>query len=324
MTLLMAAIMVGGVLTGCGSEKEVTEPKNDEEVVLEENAYDSEASEEIVAEETKEDETIVKDENTLFFFDMMKDAWKNGEDFVIYTTQSPVSENIVVDENTLFNAYVYEFKDLGALYKGCVVGEDGAMHDVVNLGNSLEKVEFTHEVNTYTGDNNNPYVVEIREMTYNCDIAFMDKNNDDISEYAVVEAIETYDEYGMPDEMSWTALCYFSDNAELITVNGVEYWLFTTDVSETGNTYYSVVKAPAGANDKTVKLESTDYVFENYMVNCEAEGAFFTYQDEAQGYWPKWYNGKVGIYAGFDDTTGAYHKKESSSFEADGYLLLHK
>lgn len=258
---------------------------------------------------------------------MMKDAWENGEDFVIYTTQSPSSENIVIDENTLFNAYVYEFKDLGALYKGCVVGEDGTMRDAISLGNSqtIEKVEFTHEVDTYTGDDNNPYVLEVHEMTYNCDIAFMDKNNDGISEYAVVEANETYDEYGAPDEMSWTALCYFSDDAELITVNNVEYWLFTTNVSETGNTYYSVVKALSGANDKTVKLEPTDYVFENYMVNAhESENGAFSYWYEEYGYWADWYHGNVGIYTEFDESTNTYHKQESSYFEADGYFLIHK
>lgn len=43
-------------------------------------------------------------------------------------------------------------------------------------------------------------MLEVREMTYDCDIAFMDKNNDGVSEYAVIEAGETYDEYGMSDD----------------------------------------------------------------------------------------------------------------------------
>lgn len=330
--LLTVTMFTCALMTACGSEKEVAEPKNENDVVVEETSVKNENNDVVEenvdnSEASEENETVVKDENTLFFFDMMKYAWENGEDFVVYTTQSASSETVVIDENTLFNAYVYEFKDYGALYKGCIIDENGAVCNTMSLGNSqtIEKVEFTHEVSTYTGDDNNPYVIEVHEMTYNCDIAFMDKNNDGVSEYAVIEAIETYDEYGAPDEMSWTALCYFSDDAELITVNNVEYWLFTTDVSETGNTYYSIVKAPSGAINKTVKLEPTDYVFENYMLNAhESENGAFSYWDEEHGYWNDWYRGNVGIYAGFNEDTGTYHKKESSSFEADGYLLIHK
>ena len=108
--LLTVTMFTCAFMTGCGSENEVTESKDDKEVVTEQSSY-AESNEDEQMEVSSEnedknsvDETI-EEENTLSLLTafQMLDETNNA---YIYTTKMLKSDDTRIDENTS----VYIFK----------------------------------------------------------------------------------------------------------------------------------------------------------------------------------------------------------------------
>lgn len=162
MTLLMATIMVGGLLTGCGGENGASKSAGDKEAVIEENKEEKIASkeskeEEIASEEMSEDKIAIDADDTenikrtqrvsqtlTGIFYTGPNAYHTGRtsyctDYIgldgvmILVAKVPYSNDIGISEETEFTPYLYAIgtDDDFSPYAICTATVDG--NSVVKL-----------------------------------------------------------------------------------------------------------------------------------------------------------------------------------------------
>lgn len=254
MVLLMAAIMVGGVLTGCGNEKEVVEPKNDE-VVVEENVDSAETSEEIqetIAEEdnVNEDETAKvesqakNDAPEMSLVKVLHDMSQNEELSVdgkipVYTLKVAKADDVGVNESTMFNIILYgasESMDESTITKAFL--DENKSVSMATL-NDIEASENT----LYPSDD-----------TIDTNVGFLIINHPDASIYEpVANAIVA--NKNETDEVAHL-VAYFGNDIEYMSVKDAKYVIFKTETLEMGTeyVYYTVLRVSDDIFDDGIRL----------------------------------------------------------------------
>lgn len=298
MTLLLTAVMVSNILTGCGSEKaDTVEPTNDKDVVVEENEIKTEASTEESVEETEaiaENEDIVFDENTVSFKTVcdtiFSESKSNGcvdinvGNIIIYNTKVPASEANGVDETTLFDMYVIDSPlSVENLNQGYVAEINEESYDTKDI--SYDKATFRDRNDgkvIKSVDGTERYQITLSEADYETVKVFQSpwfvedpaeilergySTNVDDGETLNLRFIDT-DANDIADMAAFAyeeddvmyAVAYINNNPSVVTFGTNDYWLFETTVSEDDGdyVYYTAIEIPASLAGKNIALDTKE------------------------------------------------------------------
>lgn len=266
MALLMTMIMVGGVLTGCGSEKKVIESKADGDVVVEESDIDENVSEE---NNTNIEESNVADEETIEEF-TFTDLWNAASDcsengnlsfnpagqITIFNVKLPASEEFV-DMETFFDMYVVNATlSEDNLQKGRYYDEYHAQHP--------EKDEYKYVMgiarfwkseldfnNTFIADEYSKIEPDPNQPVYTLNAHYIDDNNDGIADKIAL----AYDAEEETNIIGYISTNISTKNSTLVGA-GDRAWAFETPVSENGEdfVYYTVIEVPKSVSEDTVNF----------------------------------------------------------------------
>ena len=238
--LLTVTMFTCAFMTGCGSENEVTESKDDKEVVTEQSSY-AESNEDEQMEVSSEnedknsvDETI-EEENMLSLLTafQMLDETNNA---YIYTTKMLKSDDTRIDENTS----VYIFK--------------------LNIMNSTATKMLMDDADTFVLKNV-PEMLSVmtEDSTDVCDVAIMPIvaqriENETIINDTIAKALlgsDNFESTGM-----YELITYFGSKIDYVEISGVRYAVFTTDTVEGGTeySYYTLIDMSNFTADAELQL----------------------------------------------------------------------
>lgn len=274
MTLLMAAIMVGGVLTGCGSEKEVTEPNNDEEVVVEESNVAESAPDETVSEENNvADEEVIEEFTFADLWNAASDCSENGRlsinpigQITIFNAKLPASEPIIRDAGegsvTKFDMYtVNTALSDNNLQKGRRYDdyypyyENPEEHDEYLYWIGALSLEETESDYVYTGDPDHERVKvepDPNQPVYTLNASFIDDNNDGVADKIVL----SYDSDGVTNIIGYIGNLSVRNQGYALSDAGKYMWAFETPITENGEdfVYYTVLEVPCSVSEDSVNF----------------------------------------------------------------------
>lgn len=241
----MAAIMVGGVLTGCGSEKEVIEPKNDEVVVEESTNIDVEENSGVTEETTVNTETQVENKEVAkSLVKVLCDMSQNEELSVdgripVYTAKMIKAEDAGVNEDTMFNIILYgisESMDESTIAKAFLdESKSISTTTLKEIAASKNTVYSSDDIN----DNHVGFLI-INDLDSSV--------HEPIANAIVANKNET-------DEVAHL-VAYFGNNIEYIDVNGARYAIFKTETLEmnTEYVYYTALRISNDISDGGIRL----------------------------------------------------------------------
>lgn len=233
--LLTVTMFTCALMTGCGSENEVVEPKNDKEVVTEES-NNAELSEVEQMEESSEieesivDETI-EPENTISLATALQILDKTNGAY-IYTAKMLKSDDNRIDENTLLHVFKLD------------ITNSKATKMLTNDASIIRLKDISEMLSSMTEDNANIFDAGLLPI-YN-------RSNEGELE-TMASALLTFDYDSMSGE---ELITYFGNKIEYVEISGVKYVMFTTDTveEETEYSYYTLINMSDFAENTELQL----------------------------------------------------------------------
>lgn len=263
MTLLMAAIMVGGVLTGCGNEKEVTEPKNDE-VVVEESSVKESAPDEIVSEENNvADEEVIKEFTFADLWNAASDCSENGRlsfnptgQITIFNVKIPASREFWEMED-FFEMYVVDTTlSEDNLQKGRFYNEWHSQNPEedeykYSMGISRFMMSELDYDDNFIADEYSKIEPDPNQPVYTLNTHFIDDNNDGVADKIAL----AYDAEGETNIIGYISMHLSSPHTGLVG-GGDRAWAFETPVTENGEdfVYYTLLEVPKSVSEDSVNF----------------------------------------------------------------------
>lgn len=251
MVLLMAMTMVGGMLTGCGHEKDVVGPKNDKDVVVEENEDKAETSEEIKNETgTVEVESQAENDSTeMSLLKVLHDMSQSEELSVdgkipVYTLKVTKADDVGVNENTMFNVVLYgpsPYMDESTITKAFLDASKSVSTATLNDIEASENV-------LYPADN-----------IIDANVGFLLIHHPDTSVSGPIAnaIVANKDE---ADEVAHL-VAYFGNDIEYVNIKDAKYAIFKTETLETGTeyVYYTALHISDDIFDSGIRLFDSSY-----------------------------------------------------------------
>lgn len=232
-TLLTVTMFTCALMTGCGSEKETVETKNDSDIVVEESSdVIPEESDDVVEEEPLEVEMSAENDKTemslmraLYNMSQSEKLSVNGA-IPIYTLKIAKADDIGINENTAFNVVLYGISDS--------MDESTITKAFLDENKSISTITLndiaSSNVTLYPADN-----------IIDNNVGFLRINNPDVSiQETIANAIVA--NKNETDEVAHL-VAYFGNDISYMNVNDTTYAIFKTETLETGNeyVYYTVL-----------------------------------------------------------------------------------
>ena len=262
MVLLMAAIVVGGVLTGCGNANEVEEPKNDKDVVVEESndVAVKESNDAIVesndaieessggVEEIIEVETSVENDiadmslvRTLYNLSQSEKLSVDGK-IPMYTLKTTKTDDIGINENTMFNIVLYGASES--------MDESTVVKAFLDENKSISTATLSDIASSET-------ILYPADSVIDNNVGFLIINNPDLSIHEPIAnaIVANKDE---ADEVAHL-VAYFGNDISYMDINDTRYAIFKTETLETGveYVYYTVLNVSDDMFDGGIRLFSS-------------------------------------------------------------------